>query len=195
MAEAGTRGLSVTAGVWFVGNTEIDTITHSTGSGYTFSSYYYNGSAWVETTGVSQISNLQRNDVASGLVTIGNNKWVNAWIYLCPQGDLYWVYGQAEYNTLAEAQATMAPSLVPNYISSNTRLISRITLQKSATNFGAVSNISNTSFTSGTATNHNNLAGLQGGTLSEYYHLTNTAYNNLYLQNQPVTSTSRPLLS
>jgi len=39
---------------------------------------------------------------------------------------------------------------------------------------------------------HNELAGLQGGTSDEYYHLTQSAYNNLYQQDQEVLTTSSP---
>jgi hypothetical protein len=39
---------------------------------------------------------------------------------------------------------------------------------------------------------HNFLSGLQGGTASEYYHLTNAAYSNLYQQDQTIKTTSSP---
>jgi len=39
---------------------------------------------------------------------------------------------------------------------------------------------------------HNELAELQGGTSDEYYHLTQSAYNNLYQQDQEVLTTSSP---
>jgi len=40
--------------------------------------------------------------------------------------------------------------------------------------------------------NHNNLSGLQGGAVGEYYHLDSTEYSNLDGQDQQVLSTSSP---
>lgn len=175
-SETDTRKLAVTAGTWYIGNTQIPTAAHDSNAGYTFSTYYYNGSAWIKTTGVSQLGNTQYNDITTGLVTMTNNKYANYWVYLDPLGDFYVQYGQAQYNSLAEAQATQSPATNPTYIQENTALIARISFQKSATNFAAVSNALITPISQGVATNHNNLAGLQGGAVNEYYHLTSAEY-------------------
>jgi hypothetical protein len=180
LSESGTRGLHVTSGVWYIGNTEIDTAVHDTisgtGSPYGFDLYYYNPTTalWVVSTGNTTLGNSQYNDISSGtgLASITANKWANYWIYQCTAGDLYVLYGQAKYNTSAEAQATQSPGLLPNYISSNTRLIARITIQNGTTNFNFISNSLITPMYSSSVSNHNNLGGLQGGTTSEYYHLT-----------------------
>lgn len=172
VSESGTRKLAITAGVWFMGNTEIDTAALDTNVTGSFSTYYVTTGTWTKTTGVTQLGNTQYNDTTSGLVTMTANKYANYWVYQCPEGDLYVLYGQAQYNSLAEAQATTAPASVPTYISANTKLCARITFLKSATNFSAVSNAHITYIASGVATTHNQLAGLQGGVIDEYYHLT-----------------------
>jgi len=179
VSEAGTRGLAVTGGTWFIGNTEITTLIHNTisgdGSPYGFDLYYFNPTSglWVVSTGHTTLGNSQYNNVSTGtgLASIGGNKYANYWIYLCPAGDIYVLYGQATYNTLAEAQATQSPASLPDYISSNTRLIARLTIKNGATNFAAISNALVKDIPSGVATNHNQLAGLQGGIVDEYYHL------------------------
>lgn len=172
LSESDTRKLAVTAGIWYIGNTEIATTAFDSNAADTFTNYYYNGSVWIEQTLQTQLSNIYYNNVASGLVEMTANKWANFWVYLCPDSDVYVLYGQSQYNTLAEAQATTAPASVPNYISANTRLIARITFKKSNTNFTAISNALTYNIPSGVATNHNLLAGLQGGAVDDYYHLT-----------------------
>ncbi len=177
VSEVDTRKIHVTAGVWYIGNTEIDTAVFDTNTGgNTLETYYYNGSTWVTELSVTQLSNIYYNNVASGLVEMTSNKWANYWLYLCPAGDVYVLYGQAQYNTLAEAQATLSPASLPNYISSNTRLIARLTFKKNDTNFTAISNALIYNLPSGVATNHNNLAGLQGGESDQYYHLTSAQH-------------------
>lgn len=175
LSEVGVRKLAVTSGIWYIGTTEIPTAEHDSNTGgYTFSTYYYNGAAWVKVTGVSQLGNLEYNDVTSGLVLLGSNKYANYWVYQCVQGDLYVLYGQSQYNTLANAQATQSPASVPVYISSNTKLIARISFQQGATNFSAVGNALVSAIQTGSVANHNDLAGLQGGTTGQYYHLTSS---------------------
>ena len=171
LSESDTRKLKINAGKWGIGNTEIITPAVDTNVSGDFETYYYNGTAWVNGTG-TQLGNTQYNDITTGLVTMTNNKWANYWVYLDQLGDMYVLYGQQQYNSMAEAQATLAPGTTPTYISSNTRLIDRITFQKSATNFAAISSYLVTLPTAGSATNHNQLAGLQGGAIDEYYHLT-----------------------
>lgn len=178
VSEFGTRSLSVTAGTWYIGNTEIDTAPHTTGSSYSYEIYYVTSGSWTKSSG-SQLGNSQYNDITTGLVSLLPNKFANYWVYLCPAGDIYVLYGQSAYNSLAEAQATQSPSSVPNYISANTRLIARISFKSGDTNFSAISDAHLTNLPPGTATNHNYLAGLQGGAVSEYYHLTNAQQSYL----------------
>jgi hypothetical protein len=165
LSESDTRKLAVTDGIWYVGNTEIDTTGFDTNVSGSFSTYYTSdsGSTWTKTDSVTQMGNTQYNAVASGLATLDNNKYANYWVYMCPQGSLYVVYGQAQYTSLAEAQATQSPSLLPNYITANTRLISRITFQKGATNFASVSNAHITAISASAVTLHNNLGNLAWG--------------------------------
>jgi hypothetical protein len=186
-SEAGTRNIIVTAGVWYIGNTEITTsgIDTTGPGGGTFSTYYFTGAVWVKTAAVTAIDNVQYNDVSTGLANIGNNKYVNAWIYTCPQGDVYHVYGQAQYNTLAEAEVTQTPTLLPDYITANCRLIARITLKQGVATFISLDNALITSISLSTAVSHNNLAGLDGGTAGEYYHFTSARYNDLLATGSP----------
>ena len=177
LSEAGTRGLAVTDGVWYIGNTEIDTAVHNSDTGgYTFDTYYYNPTtaAWVVTTGTTHMGNTEYNNTSTGtgLALIGGSKWANYWVYQCPKGNLYVVYGQSTYNSSSLAQATQSPTLLPDYISSYTRLIARITFQTGTTNFNFISSTLISPIGATSLSDHNNLGGLQGGTASQYYHQT-----------------------
>jgi len=162
VSESDTRKLAVTAGVWYVGNTEIDTDAIDTNVTGSFSTYYTSdsGSTWTKTASVTQLGNTQYNDVTAGLATMTANKYANYWVYQCPQGDLYVVYGQAQYNSLSEAQAISGPTLVPPYLNGNSRLIARITFLKSATNFTSVTSLRNTALSTVMSSLHNNLGNL-----------------------------------
>lgn len=179
VAESDTRKLSVTDGVWYMGNTEIDVTGYDTNVSGDFSTYYLTGSTWTKTTGVTQLGNTQYNDVVSGLVALGVSKFANYWVYLCPQGELYVVYGQVQYNSLAEAQAAQSPASLPDYLVKNARLVARISWKQGATNFSSITNANLVNLPASSAVTHNNLGGLQGGTSSEYYHLTNTQHTAL----------------
>jgi len=166
ISESDTRKIDVTAGTWYIGNTEISTAAHNTNTGgYSFDLYYYNPStaAWVLSTG-TQLGNSQYNNTSTGtgLVSMSGTKWMNYWVYLCPAGDLYILYGQAQYISLAEAEATQSPALVPDYISANTRLIARITQKNGETNFANVSNALISPINASAVNNHDNLGGILG---------------------------------
>jgi hypothetical protein len=69
-------------------------------------------------------------------------------------------------------------------------LIARITIQKSATNFGFISNTLITPMSATSVNTHNNLGGLQGGTTDEYYHLTSAQNTRVAAMDQDVAKAS-----
>jgi hypothetical protein len=175
LSESDTRKLAITAGVWFVGNTEIDTAALDTNVTGSFSTYYVTAGTWTKTTGVTQLGNTQYNDIATGLTALGVAKYANYWVYQCPAGDLYVLYGQAQYNSLSEAIATSSPATVPNYINDNTRLVARITFRQAATNFSQVTNAHTTTIPSAAVSLHNNLGNLAWGSSGHTGTATNVA--------------------
>jgi len=183
VAETGSRYITVTPGVWFIGNTEIDTLSINTSTTSTLTTIYHSGGTYTKTTGVTQLGNTQY-DNGTNLATLTNNRYGVYFIYICPQSDIYALYGQGDY-LLPAAQAAAAPSVLPNYLTQNAVLIAKIIFLKGATNFYDVIPLQRTSFPVNNAASHNDLGGLQGGTTSEYYHLTNSLYNYLL----PISST------
>jgi hypothetical protein len=89
---------------------------------------------------------------------------------------LYEVWGNDEYDSVAEAQLSVEPSL-PELVTSHAFLTGRIIVQVSATT-GSVESAFVSVFQSTQVTAHNDLNAIQGGSAGEYFHLTSTQYSN-----------------
>jgi hypothetical protein len=179
----GTRNIAVTAGKIWVGLNDLIFSGLDTNISGTFEYYWYkSGSGW-QSSDETQYSVTQYNDITqTALQNISANKYCNIWIY----GELTdstpavaILYPQAQYNTAAEAEAKSAPDNVPEHISEIGMLIGRIIIKQNTDAPVSVQSVFTSKFSSSVVTNHNNLANLQGGTLDEYYHLTNIQHTNL----------------
>lgn len=172
LGETGTRNITLTAGTIWEKLNSYSISAKDTSVADTFETWYYNGSAWVQTSSVTQWNNTQYNNIASGLATMTNNWYANIYFYLETDGGLHAVYGQNQYATAGEAEDEAPPSLVPPKVTAHSFLIGRLQFRKSASTATAIESVYGTTFSTTSATNHNNLSGLQGGTINEYYHLT-----------------------
>ena len=174
ISATGTSNFAVTAGAFYYGLGRIDHPAFDTSGADTFEYYYRNGvGGWTIVTGQHAIDTLHYDNGTGTLANTGNNKFVNHYVYMINDSPSYLVvqYGQNEWNTLAQAQVETVPSSPPNAEGVGS-LIGRIIVQKGVAVFADIETAFGTVFTPSTATNHNNLAGLQGGTFGEYYHLT-----------------------
>jgi hypothetical protein len=168
-----------------VGNYPYSTAALDTSGAGRFTSFYQSGaSAWTSSTGLATIGTTQYNKVDAGvgqytLRPISNNNWGVFWVYLDPTGDMYLLYGQGDYAKLSDAQAAGEPSYRPPELTNWARLIGKITFAYNNTVFDYVESVFKTVFSQAAATVHNQLAGLQGGTTNEYYHLIQDKYNHV----------------
>jgi hypothetical protein len=89
--------------------------------------------------------------------------------------------GQAQYTSAALAEDAARPTPPPLCAAYGT-LIARITIQQGATSMTVV-NQDNVSFNEASIPDHGSLAGLQGGTAGEYYHV-NAAQHTALIGNQ-----------
>ena len=136
-----------------------------------FQVFWYDGSAWQDTH-TGEIDNTNYNSLTtSALAALTANRYGVHWIFLLANGELVSVYGQADY-TLALAEDAVLPASLPDIISETGVSIAKVIVQKSATSFTSVTYPFDTRFAAGTVDNHNDLGGLQGGTTSQYYHMT-----------------------
>jgi hypothetical protein len=174
--------LSVTLGNWYIANYPYTTPAFDSSGASRFTSYYQSGaSAWTSATGLASIGTTQYNKTSSGagqytLQNISNNNWGVHWVYLDPTGDVYVIYGQGDYAKLSDAQAAEEPAYRPPELVNWGRLIGKLTFSQGNSSFDYVESVFNLVLSQSAATVHNQLAGLQGGTTNEYYHLTSAAY-------------------
>jgi hypothetical protein len=107
---------------------------------------------------------------------MGNNKYRTSWVFLelartgTGDDELSVVLGQNQWNTLLEAQNEAVPTNLPQPIIDMGVLVGRVIVQK-----GTVVQVDSAfkqTYALSAATDHNQLTNLQGGTASEYYHLT-----------------------
>ena len=177
ISESGTRNLFCTAGSFYFGLREITHSAIDTSVTGSFEFYRLIAGAWVESD-ETQLDNLQYNDISTPgsevLTALATNKYAVHWVYVIPNDvstHYHVVYSQDTYNNLSSAQAATQPSSLPPSIAGLGQLLGRYTIQESGT-AGIMETVWTVSFDAATATTHNGLAGLQGGTVNEYYHLT-----------------------
>ena len=179
VSDAGTLHLACTAGVFFFQLNQHASPALDTTGVDTFEYYSHVAGAWVEND-ASVIDNLNYDD-GTNLVALGNSKYGVHWVYIIGgQVPHYAVlYGDQGYTTVAQAENATVPTNLPASVEGLGILIGQIVVQKSDTELTSVSSAFTTSFDSTLATDHNNLAGLQGGIAAEYFHLT-SAQHALY---------------
>ena len=143
---------------------------------------YHSASVWVYDTTQNYINNSIYDD-GNFTQSISPGKYLTNWYYRGQEVNdhIYEIVSQGEYDSFAEAQLATEPN-PPELITSHAFLMGRIIVQ-SGSYSGSVESAFSTVFQPTTVTSHNDLTNIQGGTAGEYYHLTDTQYQNLALQN------------
>jgi hypothetical protein len=138
---------------------------------------YHSGGTWIYTTTANTLNNEYYDDGTDKVLATAGKYLVN-WYFRGQEVNdhLYEVWGNDEYDSVADAQLSVEP-LLPELITSHAFLVGRIIVQVSATT-GSVESAFVRVFQSTQVTNHNDLLGLQGGIGGEYFHLSATQYNN-----------------
>jgi hypothetical protein len=161
LGESGGAGrtITVTAGTIWDRSNNFSIAAINTAAASTFSSYYYNGAAWVEVAAQTAWDYTNYNDITSGLVALGAGKYGTLWWYLLVTGELFCVYGRANHANQAAAAAESSPATLPVW-GTISKLIGRIIFRKTTTPAVAVETVFGTTFTASGVTDHGNLAGL-----------------------------------
>lgn len=177
LGETGTRNLTVSAGALWDRLNKYSISAIDTSAASNFDIYYRDGSGgFTKTASQTQWPNTQYDDGSGTLATMTAARYANVWFYIETDGGLVAMYGQNQYTTLASALTATGPAALPNRLIAHGKLIGRLTFQKSASTASEIASVFTSMLAvSGTST-HNNLAGLQGGTTAEYYHLTSAEY-------------------
>ena len=178
-------------GIMYAGSNRINTpaVNCAAGGGGTFHSFYTanNGTSWVESAAINRIDWANYNNPASGLVALGGGKYGVHWMYVCPEGDMYFLYGKGNY-TLAQAQAATVASPVPNYLSQWCLLVAKVIIKQDGTLDSVTSAWSN-QFPVQLAGNHPDLSQLDYASAGHTGFCPNPTYDYLAL---PAGSASVP---
>ena len=173
----GSLELTISVGVMYAGLNKIITPSFDSSGTDTFEYYYYDGAAW-QKSDETEIDVLQYNNVAAGLATLAPQRYGIHWVYKGTNGNAYVVYGVDSY-TLTEAQAEGTPAILPPHVSGFGVLRAKIIIKKSGVAFTEIQSVEDTVFSSSVASNHNELANIDGGTAGEYYHFNASEYTEL----------------
>lgn len=184
-----TQRVAVSSGRVWVGAVYHDLLAFSSATvGNRFYFWRKTGaSTWtrtVTTDGTGVFNNTQFNTTAGVLSTIANNNsYAVNWIYrdLGNNAHAGYVLGTTEYTTLAAAQASSPRSDLPPEFGVHSVLVGRIIVQKNSTTAAVVDSAFTTKFVGSPTSTHNDLAGLQGGLPTTYYH-----------SNQAINTTNTP---
>jgi len=138
---------------------------------------FHSGGTWVYTTTSDTLNNLYYDSSTNRVLATAGKYLVN-WYFRGQEVNdhLYEVWGTDEYDSVAEAQLSVEPSL-PELVTSHAFLVGRIIVQVSATT-GAVESAFVSVFQSTQVTAHNDLTAIQGGSAGQYFHLTLSQYTN-----------------
>ncbi len=155
-SDGGSLALSITSGVIYEGVSRHATTVN--GSTWSYWSTANSGSTWTEDTGISALVQSY-NNIASGKVSLGSNKFGVHWVYVDLDGsDLHILYGQGNY-TANQAEEAAVPSVVPNILTNYAVLIAKI-INQEGTNTLTITYPWTDVFTSSLATDHGSLGGL-----------------------------------
>jgi hypothetical protein len=150
-AHATALRMTCDSGVWFFGNTRVDTDAANTFSVW----YKTGGGAWTESAsctlfsevfdgGTSKVYETYQNGTSLG--ALGANAYGVYWIFECPEGDLYVVLGTASYSNIGSAQTATLPASLPPYCANWSKLIGRVIVKKTEAAFYSVESVWTTSF-------------------------------------------------
>jgi len=138
----------------------------------TFTKFYNNNGTWsVDSNNPNYVDVTEWNNTSSGLVTMTDGYWKKDLVMRTPNGNVYYVFGQAEYATEDEARNGLIP-VIPDAIKQDSVYLAVVVLQKGDTSVSSrlydvrpmMSRIFGYGTTSsGVVVAHNSLIGLTTG--------------------------------
>lgn len=178
------RNLTLTAGTLFSGLIRINSPAFNTASPDTFTYVYNNGAVWTRVTGQTQVNNTQYNNGGT-LTTMPGSDFRTDYVYLLPNNPskLYVVYGTTTYANITLARNAPTPTSLPSELQVLGLLVGRQIIQRNAPSISEVTSAFTDVFAGVGVPEHNALAGLQGGAVNDYQHLTTTQLNGLIQKN------------
>ena len=179
---ATTRLITTNAGVFWAVNRRYSLNAVTSASTRWFLNYHLGG-VWTSTTGATNatINNTQYDD-GTDIQTLAAGEVVINYLYrgVEDQDHLYIVLSN-KYNSITEAKASGIIGTLPELVTSHAVLIGRVIVEQGqdVQPTDIESAFTETFAASTPVTVHNDLAGLQGGSSTNYYHVSPQIYSNL----------------
>ena len=177
LGESTGNVITVGAGVIWYGVTQYsETLQTSASSNAEF--WHHSSGNWTSSA-VSTYNNTQY-DNGTNLVTLSGAgtqyavNWVYRYIDESGMPKLAYIMGSGNYN-LSSAIASTSPT-PPPILSTMAILVGRIIVAQGASTATQIDSAFSSQFAGSIVTDHNSLNNLQGGDVSEYYHLSNAQY-------------------
>lgn len=171
LSETATRVINISSGVIWYGSSS-NPVSSVVSSSNNADFWYHSAGNWTKSI-VSTYNNSQYDD-GTNLGSLSANDYTVNWVYRYLDGaglpKIAYVLGSS-YSTLAQAQASLSPN-IPVVLDRTAILVGRIIVRNGQSTAAQIDSAFATAFAGSVVTDHNNLSGLQGGTTSEYYHLT-----------------------
>lgn len=175
LGEAGIRNISITAGLFYLGLQSISNDAFDSSVTDTFTYWYKDGvGGWSSQANQTQISNTLYDDGSGILAPILNNDYSQSWVYINGEDsgfNTHVLYGDLSVNTESDVLTTNPPAEIPPILAFLGVLVGRVVIQEAIDPFVLVESAFSEEYKPGSATAHNNLPGLQGGALDDYYHV------------------------
>lgn len=176
LSEKNIREIAVSAGVHWYGAVRKQSLAFDSVINNLCFNYHVTG-IWDVLTNQTQYNNTQYDD-GTDLVNALPNKYINRYFFRnnTAENKVCYVLGNNQYNSLAEAKTETLP-LLPLSISNLGIYVGRIIVLNGADS-GIVESAFITDINTSPVSLHNQLGGLQGGAIDEYYHLTVNEYSS-----------------
>lgn len=175
LTESGSLGIVVSSGKVWVGSRNL-LLPQVNSSGSRFVQIAHSASVWSSSL-ITKFNNTQYDD-GNNLQPLTGNDYVVNYVYrgLGSLNTTIVILGNS-HSTLTSAQLSQPPTLPPE-LKDISILIGRAIIRRNATNATQVDTAFTNNFASSGITIHNELSGLQGGIVGQYYHLTSTEYGD-----------------
>jgi len=175
ISESGERYIQITSGVVYSGLTT-GTFPAFNSSVTAITGYYRDGSGSWNTASINQLDNQYYDDGSGSLATLNNNYKTNRYIYIDPDGHVFLLFGQNQYNSLGSAIEEEVPSDIPDILKNIGMLRGKIIIKKGETHFERVYNISGNNITYASVASHSELSDILG---SGEYHFSETQHDSI----------------
>ena len=177
LSTALNRIVTVSGGAVYFGVNFKQLPDNTSGTNGILKEYYLISGIWNNTT-VLAYDSIYYSDGTNRLTAITNKYTAKYfWRSISEKNYVYYIHGN-QFNDLNASISEPVP-IAPTFITMSSIYVGKIVIITNATNGTAYPVVWSGNINTAGATNHNDLSAIQGGTVSQYYHLNATDYTEL----------------